>query len=83
MHLAVVNVKVQAAVGREDAFGFYKARLEESQEVIKDVTVGFGADLDGGVALPGKAGAVTARLTSRSCSWVRACTLPVLNGGSI
>ncbi len=60
MHLAIVNVKVQAAVSREDASGFYQARFEEEQEVVKDVTVLLGADLGGGVTLPRKAGAVAA-----------------------
>ena len=60
MHLAVVDVKVQAAVGGEDAPRFHQARFEEEQEIIKDVSVRLGADLGGGVTLPREAGAVAA-----------------------
>ena len=70
MHLAVINVKVQAAIGGQNAFGFDQARLEECQEIVKDIAVGFEANLGRGIALPGKASAV-ARLRSARC--VTAC----------
>ena len=60
MYLAVVDVKVQAAVFREDALRFDQARLEEEQEVIKDVTIRLGTDLNGGIALTRKTCAVAA-----------------------
>ena len=45
MHLAVINVKVQAARGRENPFGFHQARLDKGEEIVKDVAVGFGTQL--------------------------------------
>ena len=58
MHLAVVDVEVQAAAGGEQAVGLGQARLEEGQVIVEQVGVAARAELDRPVAAPGEAGPV-------------------------
>jgi transposase len=59
MHFPVINVKVQAAIGFEDAPGFDKAGFQKAQEVVKNIAVRLGAKFNSGVTLPHESGAIT------------------------
>ena len=85
VHLAVVDVEVQAAVRGEQAVGLDQARLEECQVIVEQVGVASGADLDRPVAPAGEPGAVarSGSRRARSGSGCGAWTLPVLKGGSM
>ena len=51
MHLAVVDVEVQAAGGFEQPVSFLQPRGQESQEIVEDIQVTLRAQLDSLVAL--------------------------------
>src|SRR5512133_2465947 len=79
MHLAVINVEVQAAGRFEQAVSLIKAWFEERQVVVKDIGIAFGADLDGLVAPAAETSTVAvlaafgadlgARLSPASVEW--------------
>lgn len=52
MHLAVIDVKIQAAVCFQHALRLDQTRLEEAQVIIELVVVGAPAQRDGAVAAP-------------------------------
>ncbi len=58
MHLAVVNVEIQAARWFEQTVRLAEARFEEGQVIVKDIGIPFRADLDGLIAPSAEAGAI-------------------------
>ena len=46
MHFAVINMEIQAAVGRQDPIGFFQARGDKGDEIVKFVRItAFAQDL--------------------------------------
>ena len=58
MHFAVIDVKVQAAVGLEQAISLAQARFDKGNKVIENVAVGLRTHLHCCIAVAGKAGTV-------------------------
>ena len=80
--LAVVDVEVQRALAREQPVGLLQARLEEREVVVEGVAVAGLGEQPRAVAPALEAGPL-AVLVAHGRSVLRACTLPVLNGGSM
>jgi len=58
MHFAVIDMKIEAAMGFEEAVGFQQARREKAEIVIELVVIGTFAQVGGLVGTPLKPDAV-------------------------